>query len=243
MENVQTKQGTRFIDGPEGTLFLNDAGNGNPPIVFAHSFAGSSLQWRHQLDFFRQHYRTIAFDFRNHGQSAAPVEADTFAAEEIADDIAAVIDHLNLPGFILVGHSMGGAAAIAYARRNTDRVAALVMVGTPGTTPPEQGKAIVDSLKTDQYQRVMDQYMTRILTNAKPQTREMIMAGINMVDQERSTNIVKAMFEFDSVTALKGYPGPRLIISTNRIRTFLTNSSRAQVTGQCWTNPTNSMPS
>ena len=80
----------------------------------------------------------VAVDLRGHGRSEAPAAGD-YAVESLAADIAAVVDALGLGRFVLVGHSMGGAAALAYADAHPERVAGLVLVGTPGKSSPEVG--------------------------------------------------------------------------------------------------------
>ncbi len=205
---------TVMIDGPEGRIQINDGGAGDLPIVFAHSFAGDSSHWKHQLHHLRDHRRAITFDFRSHGKSDSPIDKDLFEAEDLAGDIEAVVRHLELKKFILVGHSMGGAAAIAYTGMYPERVAGLLLAGTPGKTPADQAKVIVDSLRSDKYQEVMDQYMTRILANSSNETNDQLWRGIKRIDRETSTNIVKAMFDFDPVVILKKYSGPKLIITT-----------------------------
>jgi pimeloyl-ACP methyl ester carboxylesterase len=204
------------IQGVEGFLYITDEGKGNiVPIVFAHSFGGSSAHWKNQIDYFRNKNRVIAFDFRSHGKSD-PSTQQLFSAEALATDIAAVIDSLGLEEFILVGHSMGGAAAIAYASAYPDRVAGLLLAGTPGKTPKEQSTPVIASLESDKYDEVMDQYMKSLLADAKPETNTLVMGEIKKISKETSINIIKALFEFDPIPAMKEFQMPLLIVSTAR---------------------------
>ena len=141
------------IAGPAGSLHVDDGGWGGVPVVLLHSFAGSTRHWASQLDHLRDDRRAIAFDLRGHGESDAPSDGD-YTAEALALDVAAVVDTLKLKRFVLVGHSMGGSAAIAYANAHPDRVAGLVLAGTPGRTPPEQAQQTIAAIEAN-YDTVM----------------------------------------------------------------------------------------
>src|SRR5687767_6672211 len=107
----------RRIPGPAGTLVVDDGGRGGVPVVFLHSYAGSRAHWSHQLAHLRKTRRAIAIDLRGHGESSAPANR-VYSSTALAADVAAVVDALRLDRFVLVGHSMGGSAAIAYAGVN-----------------------------------------------------------------------------------------------------------------------------
>lgn len=133
------------VTGPAGSLHVNDGGSGSGggvPVVLVHGYGGNTEQWLAQLDHLRPGRRVVALDLRGHGRSSASA-GNEYSVDAFASDIAAVVDSLKLDRFVLVGHSLGGAAAIAYAAAHPDRVAGLVMVGTPGRTPPEQGKQMM----------------------------------------------------------------------------------------------------
>src|SRR4030095_8503819 len=113
MDTTNTKLSDR-INGPAGTIYIDDGGNGDLPVVFLHSFGGSSTNWKNQLTELRLSRRAIAIDFRGHGKSDIPT-GNEYSPDALASDVEAVVDSLKLGKFILVGHSMGGSAAIAYA--------------------------------------------------------------------------------------------------------------------------------
>jgi len=116
----------------------------------------------------------------------------------------------------LVGHSMGGAAAIAYAAAHPDRVAGLVLAGTPGRTPNSQAMQVMSALESDKYQETMDGYMKQLLADARPGVDTLVENGFRRVSKEPSMSIIKAMFAFDPIEPLKKYKGPVLIISTSK---------------------------
>ncbi len=203
-----------LIRGEEGFIHVDDGGEGGIPVLFVHSFAGSTVHWKKQLDHLRKTRRAVAFDFRGHGQSEVPNEKDVFKIEQLADDISAVADSLHLDRFILVGHSMGGATAIEYAAKHPERVAGLVIAGVPPKIPKEQSEPIMKSLRSDAYQKVMDDYVNVQLMGAKPATNALLKPAYQKIDKETTINSVSALFSGDPGTALKKYNGPKLILSS-----------------------------
>jgi non-heme chloroperoxidase len=120
MNTFETKDGT--------TLFYKDCGEGQP-IVFSHGWPLSADAWDEQILFFASRgYRIIAHDRRGHGRSSQTWhghDMDTYA-----DDLAQLIEHLDLKKAILVGHSTGGGEVTRYlGRHGTGRVAKLGLIG------------------------------------------------------------------------------------------------------------------
>lgn len=113
-------------DGTE--IYYKDLGAGQP-VLFSHGWPLSSDAWDAQMVFLGQHgYRVIAHDRRSHGRSA-----QTFYGNNMdcyADDLAELIEHLDLNDIVLVGHSTGGGEVTHYiGRHGTGRVAKVVLVG------------------------------------------------------------------------------------------------------------------
>jgi non-heme chloroperoxidase len=120
MSTITTKDGTR--------LFYNDWGTGQP-VVFSHGWPLSADAFEDQMFFLASRgYRCIAHDRRGHGRSSQPWignDLDTYA-----DDLAALVDALDLKDAIHVGHSTGGGEVARYiGRHGTRRVAKAVLIG------------------------------------------------------------------------------------------------------------------
>lgn len=107
-------------DGTE--IFYKDWGTGKP-IVFSHGWPLSADAWDAQMLFFAQKgYRVIAHDRRGHGRSAQPFDGNNM--DRYADDLAELIDHLDLRDAVLIGHSTGGGEVARYiGRHGNGRVA------------------------------------------------------------------------------------------------------------------------
>lgn len=116
-------------------IFYKDWGSGQP-IVFSHGWPLSADAWDAQMMFFLQHgYRVIAHDRRGHGRSAQV--ADGHDMDHYADDLAALVEHLDLHDVIHVGHSTGGGEVARYlSRHGLGRASKAVLLSavTPGLT-------------------------------------------------------------------------------------------------------------
>jgi pimeloyl-ACP methyl ester carboxylesterase len=200
------------VKGPDGRLHVDDGGQGGVPVVFVHAFAGASGDWAAQLAHLRPTRRAVAIDLRGHGQSDPP-RSGSYAVSAFADDIGAVVDGLGLKRFVLVGHSMGGSASIAYAGAHGDRVASLVLVGTPGQASPEQASKVMTSMQTD-YEKVSDGYWKSLLAGAQPDVEARIRGEMQRVPREAALSIIGAIFAFDPLPPLRAYTGPKLLVDT-----------------------------
>jgi non-heme chloroperoxidase len=114
-------------DGAE--IFYRDWGNG-PPVVLSHGWPLNADSWESQMLLLAGHgYRVVAHDRRGHGRST-----QTWHGNEMntyADDLAALIDHLDLRDVALVGFSAGGGEVCRYVgRHGTDRLARVALVSS-----------------------------------------------------------------------------------------------------------------
>lgn len=92
-------------------LHVREWGNATGiPILFIHGWSGSHLAWRYQYESpLADEFRIVALDLRGHGMSEAPLDASNYTDDQLwADDIAAIIEELNLDRPVLVGWSYGG---------------------------------------------------------------------------------------------------------------------------------------
>ena len=203
---------TSLVKGPAGDLFVTDGGHGGLPVVFVHSFAGSSEHWKVQLAHVRPDRRAIALDLRGHGKSAAPDNAD-YSVDALASDVEAVVNALKIDRFVLVGHSMGGAAAALYTGAHGDRVAGLMLVGTPGKTSPDMAQQTLAALNAD-YQKTMDSYWQSLVKGAKPEVADRLITEGKRVPMDESMAIIDGIFAYNPLPALDAYRGPKLLVDT-----------------------------
>lgn len=202
-----------IVDGQAGRLHVEASGEGGLPVVFLHSFGGNTTHWAEQMERLDGSRKVIAIDLRGHGESDAPAPPD-YRVESLASDVEVAVDAL-LPAerFVLVGHSMGGATAVAYADANAARVAGLVLLGTPGKSPAAMAEQVLASLQAD-YEGGMASYTDRLLESAKPEVANRIRAEMQKIPREESLAIIAAVFAYDPLPALQRYTGPTLIVDT-----------------------------
>lgn len=106
-------------------------GNDKPVLLLIHGGTASRRSWDLVTPVLRANYRIIAVDMRGHGQSPAPDFG--YSAVQLSADINRVIDDLALSQVTVVGHSLGGMAAIFLAAHRSDVVKSLVLVNVPVT--------------------------------------------------------------------------------------------------------------
>src|SRR6186997_2653105 len=108
-------------------IYYKDWGTGEP-VVFSHGWPLSADAWEAQMFFLASNgYRCIAHDRRGHGRSSQPWNGNDM--DTYADDLAAVIEALDLRDIVLVGHSTGGGEITRYiARHGSKRVTKAILV-------------------------------------------------------------------------------------------------------------------
>jgi non-heme chloroperoxidase len=120
MPTITTKDGTE--------IYYKDWGSGQP-IVFSHGWPLSADAWEDQMIFLGERgYRCIAHDRRGHGRSSQPWQGNDMST--YADDLATLVEKLDLRNAIHVGHSTGGGEVARYiGRHGTERVSKAVLIG------------------------------------------------------------------------------------------------------------------
>jgi len=139
----------RSSDGVE--LFYRDWGAGRP-VVLLHGLQLSSATWQHQMLYLAENgCRAVSYDRRGHGRSDDPGRGYDF--DRLADDLAALLDGLDLSEVTLVGHSMGGAEITRYlSRHGGRRIARIALVSStvPGlAVDAESADALLDRYRRD----------------------------------------------------------------------------------------------
>jgi non-heme chloroperoxidase len=209
------------------TIFYKDWGTGQP-IVFSHGWPLNADAWDDQLFFMASHgYRTIAHDRRGHGRSSQPWEGNDM--DHYADDLAALLDSLDLRDAVLVGHSTGGGEVAHYiGRHGTSRLAKAALVGAvpplmlqtasnPGGLPIEvfdQIRAGVIGDRSQYYKDLSRPFFgaNRPGANVSQGTLDMFWLWSMQVGLKAAYDCIKAFSETDQTEDLKRFDVPTLII-------------------------------
>lgn len=158
MSTIITKDNTR--------IYYKDWGVGKP-VVFSHGWPLNADAWESQMFFLASHgYRCIAHDRRGHGRSGQPWNGNEMNA--YADDLAELMDALDLKEACLIGHSTGGGEVARYlGRHGAERVAKVILMGAvpplmlqteanPGGLPMKVFDDIRTGLAADRSQFIKD---------------------------------------------------------------------------------------
>lgn len=197
-------------------IFIDDGGVGEVPVLFIHSLAGNTQQWTAQLDHVRQTRRAIALDLRGHGKSKSDANGD-YTIDSLVEDVHTVVNALDLQKFILVGHSLGGSVAVAYAGVYSERVAGVLLVDPSGDStqiPEGEIRPFLDALNSEAAQPVIEGYWQQILTGATTATQNKVMQDLRDTPKEIIVNALSSLFKYNPVPALNRYHGPKMSIIT-----------------------------
>jgi non-heme chloroperoxidase len=136
-----------YLNANDTTLHYTDWGGDGPPVVLVHAWALSSAMWNYQLPALAAAgLRCVTYDRRGHGRSDVPGLA-AYDYDALADDLAAVLEALDVRGATLVGYSAGAGDVVRYVSRHgaerVDRVALLAPT-TPQLPPADPSALMAD---------------------------------------------------------------------------------------------------
>src|SRR5712664_2676088 len=219
MGTITTKDGTQ--------IYYKDWGRGQA-VVFSRGWPLSADAWEDQMVFLGAHgYRCIAHDRRGHGRSSQPWNGNDM--DTYADDLAALVNALDLKNAVHVGHSTGGGEVARYiARHGTKRVAKAVLIGAvpplmlktganPGGLPIDVFDGIRNGVLADRSQFFKDltlQFYGYNRSGAKVSeaVREQFWLQGMMAGMPASYFCIKAFSETDQTEDLKTIDKPTLIL-------------------------------
>jgi pimeloyl-ACP methyl ester carboxylesterase len=200
-------------------LAYREAGSGRP-LVLLHAFPLSSTMWLEQRDGLASECRVITPDQRGFGGSA--LGDDPPSLDAAADDVAELLDRLELTDVVLGGLSMGGYVAMALLRRHPERIAALILADTKASADPDAAKAnrerIAAAVESDEASTVLvDDVLPALLGTTTTSTRPLVSGRVRGLVQTAPAAAVawaqRAMAgRPDSFDTLRSFARPALVI-------------------------------
>jgi pimeloyl-ACP methyl ester carboxylesterase len=224
-EAHNSKHGTISANGQ--TLYFESHGEG-PPLVLVMGIGYDATLWGlHQVPTLSRHYRVIAFDNRDAGRSSRAAGAYTIA--DMADDVAGLLDALDIERAHVLGISMGGMIAQEFAIRHPDRLDRLILTGTGAAN----ARAKFDPILTWDFVKSKDEegmsfaaqqfswlFSDGFLRNhdAVDQTLQMLSANEHPLDAAAFHRQASAYIQHDTLDRLGQISAPTLVVAGERDR-------------------------
>jgi pimeloyl-ACP methyl ester carboxylesterase len=209
-----------FLERDGVKLFYEDAGSGEPPLLFVHGWTCNHTHWAAQVAHFSPRHRVVTVDLRGHGQSDAPQQ--DYTMEGFADDLAWICERLGVDRPIVIGHSMGGIVTLAMCARYLDVARAGVLVDAP--FPPIRAgnenrlAPVIEAMSQPDY---LDYTRGFIETMFSPDDdalrKEEIVAGMLATPQHVLVGALKGNAALDSAAAASACKQPLLAISAGHM--------------------------
>jgi 3-oxoadipate enol-lactonase len=205
-----------IIDG-DITIAFDDEGEGEP-IVLLHAFATDRSMWEPQITHLSKHWRVIAPDLRGFGFSD-PADGAPVSMDRYAEDVAKLLDHLNVPAAVIGGLSLGGYVTLAFAQKYPERTKALILANTRASADDDAMRnarlALAKDVERVGNRAVVEAYDGKLLgPNANLSSQDFVW---NMLANQPSSGAVSAILGMaarpDRRDFLKQVTVPTLIIT------------------------------
>jgi pimeloyl-ACP methyl ester carboxylesterase len=208
---------------------FDDAGVGDPPLLFVHGWCCDRSYFAPQVEHFGRSHRVVAVDQRGHGKSEPAPDGD-YSAAAFAGDAAELIADLGLDRPVVVGHSLGGVIALALAASRPDLVRGVVMVDPAPIVISDEMRAmfptIVDMVGTVEGRKG---FVAGMFAPSDDEARKaQIIDGMSATPDEVAQAALTGLIEFDGPAALRACTVP---IAT--IGSLSPTNTQADFTAHC----------
>jgi 3-oxoadipate enol-lactonase len=205
------------VEGPSGSIAFDRRGQG-APLVLLHPLALSRGVWHHLAARLARTHDVICVDARGHG--ASDWDGSPFTIEDMAEDVAAVLDGLGLASAHLIGMSMGGSVAMTFAGLYPARVDGMVLASTTAWYGPDAAATWEDraqrALLTPRVRQIpfqVDRWFTEGFRARQPgRVHEVVTAFLQTSSRAHAT-ASRAMGALDSRQLLPNVTAPVLVLS------------------------------
>jgi 3-oxoadipate enol-lactonase len=203
-----------------------------PVVALGHALGSSSEIWGYQLPLLRAKFRVLLYDLPGHGESDPSVGQDSF--NDLASDLAALLDHTGVGRLTLAGLSISGMIAQHFALLYPDRLEALILCST-GAQTNEVGKKIFaeriervneGGIET-QVEASIGRWFTPQFLSSAPATVDWVRSIYRKTSVVGFINGCRAIQELDTVDRLSSIAAPTLLVPGELDQAFPESASRA----------------
>jgi 3-oxoadipate enol-lactonase len=190
---------------------------GAPWLAFSHSLACSVRMWDAQIEALKDRFRILAYDTRGHGKSAAP--AGPYSLEAMADDLRALVSHLDIQRLHFVGLSMGGMIGQTFAIKYPGVFSSLTLADTTSRYPAEAAPLWQERIRTAEakgmeplVQPTLERWFTAPFREKNADTVRKIATQISTTPVAGYAGCCAAIPKINVTTRLKEIKCPVLVI-------------------------------
>ena len=222
--SIETPRGRDYVEAADGTrLAFTDWGEGRP-VVFIHAWALPSPMWDYQREpLVQQGLRCIAYDRRGHGRSSTPKRG--YDCDTLADDLATLLNELDLREVTLVGYSFGAGEVVRYlSRHGTSRVVKIALIApaampfamktadNPSGIPSEKLELVRAAIQQDFPKWLQDGKQAFFVADTSPGLQDWILRLMLTTPLRVAIECNRVMTSTDFRAELPRIPVPTLII-------------------------------
>jgi pimeloyl-ACP methyl ester carboxylesterase len=207
------------MDKTTNDIFYKTYGkNHGYALVFLHGYLESSEIWDHFADLFADEYFVICIDLPGHGKTLPVSENSTI--ENMAEAVISVTDHLDIPGFHLAGHSMGGYVSMALLEKYSDRLNSVVLFHSTCFADTDEKKLNrereIEMVKSGKREMIINTSIPRLYANDNLKSfTEQIERSLKIAFQTSDSGIISAL------NAMKSRPDRTHILAGTSIPVLL----------------------
>jgi 3-oxoadipate enol-lactonase len=205
------------VDGADGVLHFSRTGSGHP-LILLHPLALSGAMWGAFAARLATRFDVIALDVRGHGRSGwsgAP-----FTVEDLGDDVLSLVDGLDLPAAHVIGMSMGGSVALAFASAHPERVSGLFLADTTawyGVGAPEtwdqRAERVVAEPRAAQVPFQVDRWFTEPFRREHPEAVQPVVRVFLGTDSVAHAAACRALGAMDLRRKLGQITAPTVVVT------------------------------
>lgn len=209
-----------YLELDTARVYHERSGAGDPPLVLVHGFTCAHEDWVRQVAHFAPRHTVVTCDLRVHGKSSGNAQDCTI--ETYGRDAAAVMNALDLPPAVLVGHSMGCRVVLEAARQAPARVAGLVLIdGSLLGTYPKAADVMRNHIAATGGEAFARALFSEALLPATPEGDEIMLRAARF-PEAATLRLFPAMIEWEvreMAAALTGLQVPLLAMQSTHLNT------------------------